>query len=79
MKVWWSWSSGSATKANTNTSPSKAKVIDTLYVWGPDIETAMNKAQEATKYGWNIEGNPAPMTYRGQHGTGVAISKEMDY
>lgn len=66
-------------KANTSTSPSKGKIIETLYVWGPDIESAMNKAQEAVEYGWNIEGNPAPMTYLGQHGTGVSISRELDH
>lgn len=62
-----------------NTSPSnakKAKVIETRYVWGPDMETCMKEAQRMCKYGrWHMEGNPAPMMYNGEHGTGVAISR----
>jgi hypothetical protein len=66
-------------KVTTNTSPSSAKVIETRYVWGTNIESCMNKAQEMCRYGrWRIEGNPAPMTWAGTHGTGVSISRVND-
>lgn len=62
-----------------NTSQSAAKVIETRFVWGTTLESCMNKAQEMCQYGrWRIEGNPAPMTFAGNYGTGVAISREND-
>jgi hypothetical protein len=62
-----------------STSQSAAKVIETRYVWGPDIQSCMEKAQAMCQYGrWSIQGNPAPMTWAGQHGTGVAISRLND-
>jgi len=65
--------------ANMNTSQSRARVIETRYVWGPTVESCMNKAQAMCQYwAWRIEGNPAPMTWAGQQGTGVAISREND-
>ena len=65
--------------ANMNTLRSKARLIETRYVWGPDIESCMKEAQALSQYGaWHIEGNPAPMTWAGQQGTGVAISRVCD-
>jgi hypothetical protein len=62
-----------------STSQSAAKVIETRYVWGPTVESCMDKAQAMCKYGrWAIQGNPAPMTWNGAHGTGVAISRLND-
>ena len=59
-----------------NTSRSAAKVIETLYAWGPTVEECMAEAQAMCRDGrWIIQGNPAPMTWDGQHGTGVAISR----
>lgn len=59
-----------------STSQSAAKVIETRYVWGPDMESCMKEANNMCRYGrWRIEGNPAPMNYAGQYGTGVAISR----
>lgn len=59
-----------------NTSRSEAKIIETRYVWGPNMESCMDHAQAVCEYGrWFIQGNPAPMTFNGQHGTGVAISR----
>lgn len=52
------------------------KVIETRFVWGHNIEACMKKAQEMCQCGrWRIEGNPAPMTYEGLYGTGIAISR----
>lgn len=53
----------------------KALVIETRYVWGKTISDAMTLAYEMGQHGWKIEGNPAPMSYDGQYGTGVAISR----
>jgi hypothetical protein len=62
-----------------STSQSAAKMIETRYVWGPNIPSCMEKAQTMCKYGrWEIQGNPAPMTWSGRHGTGVAISRVND-
>lgn len=58
-----------------NTSPSAARVIETRYVWGPTLQSAMSRAQQMQERGWSIEGNPAPMIVNGQYGTGVAISR----
>jgi hypothetical protein len=59
-----------------STLRSEAKVIETRYVWGPNMESCMAEAQAMCKYGrWSIQGNPAPMTFNGQHGTGVPISR----
>lgn len=61
---------------NMNTSQPAARVIETRFVWGPDMESCMGKAQEVCRYGrWRIEGNPSPMIYAGVYGTGVAISR----
>lgn len=60
-------------------SQSGGKVIETRFVWGPNIEACMNEAQRVCQYGrWSIQGNPAPMTYNGIYGTGVAISRVND-
>ncbi len=61
-----------------NTSLSKAKVVETKFVWAPTIQLAMDKAASLKIQGWNVEGNPAPMVFRGQYGTGVAISRVND-
>ena len=59
-----------------STSRSAAKVIETRYVWGPTVESCMAEAQSMCQYGrWMIQGNPAPMSWDGQHGTGVPISR----
>lgn len=64
---------------NTSTSRYAAKVIETRFVWGPTVESCMAHAQEMTEYGrWAIQGNPAPMIWCGQFGTGVAISRVND-
>lgn len=76
LKVSWSWSSTKGTKVNIHTSPSECKVIETRYVWGPDIQSCMEHAQAICQYGrWWIEGNPAPMTVQGKSGTGVSICR----
>lgn len=62
-----------------STSLSSAKVIETRFVWGPNVEECMKEAQRMCQYGrWSIEGNPAPMTWKGQHGTGVSICRVND-
>lgn len=62
--------------ATMNTSPHASRVIETRFVWGPNMESCMAKAQEMCQYGrWRIEGNPAPMLYAGAYGTGIAISR----
>lgn len=64
-----------------NTSPSrfkwrkKAYILETRYVWGEDLESAMERALAARKHGWEVQGNPAPMVYNGQYGTGVSITR----
>ncbi len=55
-----------------------ACVIETRFVWGKNISEAMRLATEMEHYGWQIQGNPAPMTYNGQYGTGVSISRRND-
>lgn len=60
----------------TSRSSGKAKVIETRYVWAPDIESCMAEVRRVCQYGrWRAEGNPAPMTYGGEYGTGIAISR----
>lgn len=62
-----------------NTSRYAARVMETRYVWGPTVESCMEKAMHMqNNLGWRIEGNPAPMTLYGEYGTGVAISREND-
>ena len=63
---------------NTNTSQQSAKVLETRYVWAPTIAEAMTLAQSLKMRGWEVEGNPAPMIYRGQYGTGVSITRVAD-
>lgn len=60
-----------------NTSPQKPKavVIETRYVWGENLPTAMEMAMAMQALGWNIEGNPAPMIWQGRYGTGVSITR----
>lgn len=63
---------------NTNILRYAARVIETRYVWAPTVEGCMARAQSMTDSGWAIQGNPAPMTWCGQFGTGVAISRVND-
>lgn len=63
----------SETKGNMSTSRLEPKVLETRYVWGSTIQAAMNKAFDMEALGWVIEGHPAPMTFKGDYGTGVAI------
>lgn len=60
---------------NTSQSEPRCFVIETRYVWGKTITDAMGLAIEMEKYGWRIQGNPAPMSYNGIYGTGVSISR----
>jgi hypothetical protein len=53
-----------------------AYVLETRYVWGRTIQDAMTKAYSMVD--WKVQGNPAPMTYNGQYGTGVAITRVND-
>lgn len=56
-----------------------AKVIETRFVWAPTVEGCMEQARfMQERHGWHIEGNPAPMTWAGQYGTGIAISRVND-
>lgn len=48
------------------------------YVWGKTIQEAMDKAYELKMRGWVIEGNPCPMFFRGEYGTGVTIVRIAD-
>lgn len=57
-----------------NTTPKRSKTIMTMFCWGPTVEEAMREAHNWEKQGWVINGNPAPMTWDGEHGTGVSIS-----
>lgn len=62
-----------------STLQSSAKVIETRFVWGPNVEACMKEVQRMCQYGrWSIEGNPAPMTWQGQHGTGISICRVND-
>lgn len=61
-----------------STTPRRSKVIMTLFVWGPTVEEAMAEAQLHVAMGWKIHGNPAPMEWDGEHGTGVSISIDMN-
>ena len=60
-----------------NTSPSEPRsfVVETRYVWGKTITDAMKLATAMEQYGWRIQGNPAPMSFNGNYGTGVSISR----
>lgn len=62
-----------------NTSRYAARMIETRYVWAPDVESCMAAAKSHCEYGrWSIEGNPAPMTWGGKHGTAVLVSRVND-
>lgn len=56
----------------------KSLVIETRYVWGKTVSDAMNHAMQMETLGWRIQGNPAPMSYNGEYGTGVSISRAND-
>lgn len=60
---------------NTSQSNVDYAVLETRYVWGRTIEYAMAKAHVMEVLGWKIQGNPAPMIWNGQHGTGVSITR----
>lgn len=60
---------------NITTSRSRAKVIEVRYVWAPTIAEAMELAQNMSFRGWKIQGNPAPMVWNDQYGTGVTIMR----
>jgi hypothetical protein len=60
----------------TSQSSDNAVVLETRYVWGRTIQEAMTKAQGMA--GWKIQGHPAPMTWNGLYGTGVAITRIND-
>jgi hypothetical protein len=60
----------------TSPSSDKAFVLETRYVWAPTIQEAMTKAQGMV--GWKIQGHPAPMTWNGNYGTGVIITRIND-
>lgn len=53
-------------------------VIETRYVWGSNVTAAMKHAMYMQQFGWEIQGNPAPMSYDGIHGTGVTISRKIN-
>jgi len=57
-------------------SSDNAVVLETRYVWASTIQEAMTKAQGMV--GWKIQGHPAPMTWNGQYGTGVSITRIND-
>lgn len=60
----------------TSQSSGKAFVLETRYVWGSNIAVAMEQAMHMEKGGeWKIQGNPAPMIWNGQYGTGVSITR----
>jgi hypothetical protein len=59
----------------TNTSQSKARVLETRHVWAPTIAEAMALAQQQQFRGWRIQGPPGPMVWDGQYGTGVLITR----
>lgn len=61
-----------------NTSRSNAKVLEMKHVWGKTIQEAMDKAYELKMRGWVVEGNPCPMFFRGEYGTGVTIVRIAD-
>lgn len=52
-----------------------AVVLETNYVWGSTIADAMSLASEMEALGWVVQGNPAPMSWNGQYGTGVSITR----
>lgn len=58
-----------------NTSPSRCRVVETKYIWAPTIQEAMDKARSMEPDGWHVEGNPAPMTLKGEYGTGISITR----
>lgn len=54
----------------------KSAVLETRYVWGVNIEETMKHAMAMEKHGnWQIQGNPAPMTWNGRPGMGVSITR----
>lgn len=59
------------------TSPSKPKafLLETRYVWGETVSDAMTHAMALETFGWKIQGNPAPMFWNGNYGTGVSITR----
>lgn len=52
-------------------------MLETRFVWGPNLPAAMEMAQSLEFRGWRIQGNPAPMFYNGVPGTGVAVTREV--
>lgn len=52
-----------------------AAVLETNYIWGKTISDAMSLASEMERMGWVIQGNPAPMSWNGQYGTGISITR----
>jgi hypothetical protein len=63
---------------NTNTSQSRARVLETKYVWAPTISEAMELAHQLEFRGWRVQGYPSPMTWNGTYGTGVSITRIAD-
>jgi hypothetical protein len=62
---------------NTSQSKSSAVVLETRYVWGRTIQDAMDEARWMEARGWKIQGNPAPMIWNNEYGTGVSITREV--
>lgn len=62
---------------NTSQSKSSAVVLETRYVWGRTIQDAMDQAMIMGYSGWKIQGNPAPMIWNNEYGTGVSITREV--
>jgi hypothetical protein len=63
---------------STSQSSVDGVVLETRYVWGKTLASAMGKALAEEKNGWKIQGNPAPMIYNGCYGTGVSITRIND-
>jgi hypothetical protein len=63
---------------STSQSSVDGVILETRYVWGKTLASAMGKAMAEEKNGWKIQGNPAPMIFNGHYGTGVSITRIND-
>lgn len=55
-----------------------AAALETNYIWGRTIADAMTLAAELQMLGWEVQGNPSPMVWNGEYGTGVSITRVMN-
>jgi len=58
-----------------NTSQSKARLLESRLVWAPTLAEAMALAQQLEWRGWRIQGNPSPLFWNGNYGTGVTVTR----